>query len=180
MLRMLLAFTLISQAALAAGGGDGVPTTLVTFQIINILLFLGLLVYFVRPKVREYFTNRKDNYIDSVSKAEKMKIEADKEKKEIEAKIASFKASAASEIEKAKADAESMKKNIIEQAKQLSANIESETAKTVENEMVKAKAALRASLLEQSLNDARSKFANISSGDHQKMNKQFIDGLGAN
>lgn len=179
MIKLIIAFLLVSQAALAAGGAH-IPTGTILVQLLNIVLFAGLLIYLLRKKVKTYFAEKKEDYLEAVNKAEKLKVEADAEKKEIEAKIASFKNTNADEIAKAKAEAEALKQSIVEQAKSISATIEREASKTVENEMVKAKARLRESLLEHAIGDAKAKFSSISNDDHRKMNQQFVDGLGAN
>lgn len=170
---------LLSQSVFAAG--DGVPTDMVIRQVVNIGIFLALLIYFLRPVIKSHFQNRKNEYIETVSKAETLKKEADAEKAAIESKIASFKADAEKEIARTKEEAEKLKTSIIEQGQTLSETIKKEAKKTIDNELAKAKADLKQSILEQSLNEAREKFAsNLSSDDHKNMNKRFVDSVGVN
>lgn len=179
MLKLTLALLLVSTQAQAAG--DGIPTHLITVQLVNVLIFLGLLVYFLRPIVKSYFSNRKTEYVTTVSKAEDLKKEADQQKAEIESKIANFKKEAALEIEKAKSEAEELKAKIIQQGDDLSETIKTEAQKTIQNELEKAKNELKASILEQSLNAARDKFSTqLNADDHKKMNKSFVESVGAN
>lgn len=178
MLKTIL-MILVSGNLLAAG--DGIPTDLITVQLVNVVIFVGLLVWFTRPLIKAHFTNRKNLYIETVNQAQKLKEQADAEKAEIETKIANFKKTAEEEIARAKKESEELKQKIIDQGNELAKTIEAEAQKSIANELEKAKESLKKSILEQSLNEARTKFAsNLSQDDHNKMNKRFVDSVGAN
>lgn len=178
-MKALLLISLLSSQNLMAAGA--IPTDLITVQLVNVFIFIGILVYFLRPVIKNHFQSRKNLYVETVNKAEVLKKDADAQKAEIESKIASFKSDSEAELKRTKEEAEKLKASIIEQGEALSANIKKEAQKTIENELSKAKANLKQSILEQSLNEARSKFAsNLSGDDHKNMNKRFVDSVGAN
>ena len=176
-MKSLLIVSLLSSQNLFAAGA--IPTDLITVQFVNVVIFLGILIYFLRPLVKTHFQSRKNLYIETVNKAEELKKEADAQKSEIESKIASFKTDADAELVKTNEEAAKLKASIIKQGEELSENIKKEAQKTIANELVKAKANLKQSILEQSLNEAREKFSRLNGDDHKNMNKRFVDSVGA-
>lgn len=160
--------------------GD-IPVDTIIVQLVNVSIFIGILIYFLRPVVKSHFSGRKNIYIETVGKAEELKKEADQQKAEIESKIASFKKTAEREMSEAKTEAEALKNSIIKQGEELSVNIEKEAKKAIANELEKAKQNLRAEILSQSLADARENFSSkLTANDHDTMNKRFVDSVGAN
>ena len=69
----------VSPFALAAGGGEGIPWAIVVKQVINLSLFVGLMFWFLKDKVKSYFRNKADDY--KKQKEESLKFIKDAESK---------------------------------------------------------------------------------------------------
>ena len=180
MANVFVALFLILSAPAVAAGGEGIPVGSIIVQAVNVLIFIGLMIFFVRPKMRAFFEDRRKAYDLAVNQAQALRQKADQEKREIEEKIANFQRLNTAELERAKQEAEALKQSMLAQGENLAANIRKEAAQAAENELNKAKQELRAMILQQALETSRNKFSELSSLDHKKMNQQFLDNLGAN
>ncbi|MFK8137402.1 MAG: hypothetical protein AB8E15_03490 [Bdellovibrionales bacterium] len=175
---LLLLFVCIN--AYAAGGGDGIPVKMVIVQAINISMFLALVIYLVRPKIKVYFGDRKKNYLEYVNKAQKMKEEAEAQNTALKNKISKLKENNEAEISKAKSDAEQMRLDIIKQGQEIAVKMEADLNKSLKNELAMATTRLRADLIEASADSAREKMkTGLESADYKNMNNDFVKQLGA-
>ncbi|MHB8799081.1 MAG: F0F1 ATP synthase subunit B family protein [Thermoanaerobaculia bacterium] len=112
-------------ALLLAGGGEGAHTFLGLpypfWQTLNLLAFLGLLVWLLRKPLVQFFQNRRAQVADSLGKAE-----ADRDRAEAIAK------EVGERLTRIEAEIESMRRNALEQARAEEAEIEAHAAEEAE------------------------------------------------
>ncbi len=180
---MKLVITLISFLSLvaqAAGGGEGVPVSLIAYQILNLALLFGVIFVFVRPKVKAYFAERKNVFEAEMKKTELARLEAEKQLKQISDKIAYIEQNSAQEIAKAQSEANQFKIALINEANENAKKIVEEANRLAAFELEKAKAEVRREMLDIALKAAaESVSAKMQNQDHQKLQASFIEKVGA-
>ncbi len=159
---------------------SGLPMV-VYLQAINFILYAGLLVYFLRKPVREYFTGRGAAFNAALTKAAAAKAEAEARKREVQAKIMALQANAAEDLAQAKLDALALELRILKEAEEISAHLRAEAARTATFEVERAKNELRDDLLKQSVAFSTKLLKEkIADGDQKRLQTEFIDKIGAN
>ncbi len=179
--------TLLPAIALAqehgeAHGGEherGLPTV-VYLQAVNFLLYAGLLYYFLRKPVRDYFSGRGTTFNAALVKAAAAKAEAEARKQEIQAKINDLQANADSELARAKDEARNLEARILKDAEEISANLRAEASRTATFEIERAKNELRRDLLSQSVAFSQKLLKDkMADGDQKRLQTEFVDKIGA-
>jgi F-type H+-transporting ATPase subunit b len=164
----------------AAPTHNGLPTV-VYLQAINFVMYAGLLVYFMRKPVREYFTGRKERFNSALNKAAQAKAEAEAQKREVQSRIDELTRSSQAELARAKSEAQELQARIMKEAEEISAHLKNEAARTTTFEIERAKNALRESLLQQSVAFSSTLLKEkMAEGDQKRLQTEFVDKIGAN
>ncbi len=174
--------SLFVSAAFASGAHGEEPTwttTMIGWRIINSLILFGVLIYFLKKPLVNYFSERKEQIRRDLDEAREQRIQAEAKLKEYEKKLAGMeqelekmredlqKASGL-ESEKVVANAERMSVGIIESAK-LAAEQEVRKAKTsLRNEAVGLAVELAESLISEK----------ITEQDRKKIVEDYLDKVG--
>ena len=173
-------FLALGGVALAASGGEhhdaGVPTRTVIFQLINLSLFVGVLVFFIRKPIRDYFSTRSLTYRDAAEKAERAIKQAELQKVEMAEQLSQLSSSADASLGKAKEEAEELKRQIIQEAENLTLTLRQEAERTVKYEIERAKAALRDEMLEQAIHVAQTRLdGKMAEPDQRRLQTEFVE-----
>lgn len=161
-----LAIPNIVLAAAGAGGDHGhIPwMQLITPQIFNFILFVGLLIYFTRGQVLSYFSTKAEKFHAAKNAAKKAKEDAEAKHLVIRNKIDSLKATEASEVAKAKISATQLKESLIQAAKTQSEKIQADAVASIQAELQKAILTLRTEAISESVNLAGKELQNAKAG----------------
>lgn len=174
----LLAFAQEHEAGAHHGGG--LPMV-VYLQAINFVLYAGILVYFLRKPVRDYFSGRQAAFNSALTKAAAAKAEAEARKTEIQNKIRDLQANAASDLAKAKSDAQGLEARILKEAEEMSAHLRAEANRTATFEIERAKNEIREDLLKQAVAFSTTLLKEkMVEGDQKRLQTEFVDKIGAN
>ncbi len=158
---------------------SGLPMV-VYLQAINFALYAGMLYYFLRTPVREYFTGRQAAFNAALTKAAAAKAEAEARKREIETKIRDLQANAAQELARAKTEAQALEARILKEAEEISSHLRTEANRTASFEIERAKNELRADLLTQSVAFSTKLLKEkMAEGDQKRLQSEFVDKIGA-
>ena len=173
----LLFFPIFLIAGLAYGAsGEGIPWFLVGPQILNFVLFVLLLVYLLRKRVRDLFTQRKKDYNQLFHQAEMEREAAEKKKSEMLQKLKVLEEESQEALEKAQQEAGELKKKILSEAHSISDRFLKEAERTIQYELNKAKSKLREELLVGSLKSAEAHLREkVDASTQEKLNKEFTD-----
>ncbi|MFH0960778.1 MAG: ATP synthase F0 subunit B [Pseudomonadota bacterium] len=143
----LLGFSSVVHAS-AAGGEESIwDSWLLTWKVVNTIVLIALLVYFVKKPLVDFFSERKDQILKDLADAleqreEALRLLADyKEKiagmeKELERMRVELRKSAEGDSEKIMANAERMSSSMIESAKITAEQEVRKARETLKNEAV--------------------------------------------
>ncbi|MFH0823802.1 MAG: ATP synthase F0 subunit B [Pseudomonadota bacterium] len=174
----------VAATAWAASGGHGdAPsiwtTTLLVARVVNAILLIAALVYFVKKPLTSFFSDRKLQIQAELEDAKRKSEEAERLIKEYESKMISMgdelnrmrdelKKSAETESEKVVANADRMAASMIEAAKL-----------AAEQEVRKAKAALRAEAVDLAVQMAEALIREqIDSEDQKRIVEDYLAKVG--
>lgn len=153
MIKWMPILMLLSASAFASDGGgahhgeEGIPYKLIFTQGVNLLVFVGLMVYFLRKELAKHFAERKRAFHELVDRAEKAKREAEATRREVSDKLTRMQNSAQNSMKQAEHEAEEMRKRMVTEAAVLSERMQIEAQKTAQMEIERAKAELRTEIL---------------------------------
>ena len=154
----------------------GVP--LIAWQIINLLLVIGLFVYLLRKPAPKFFKDRSLGISEQLQKALREKEEALARLKEVEAKMATLKDEIAAIEMEAQQTAVEEKARIKQEADQMRERIQRETEEEAARQLEEARRSLRsyaASLAEEAAREVLKK--NIKPSDEERLKEEFFAGM---
>ena len=125
-----------------AAGFLGIPT--LVWQVANLATFLGLLVYFLRKPVAQFFGNRRDEVAKSIAKAENERRKAESLAGELAKRLAEIETEMKNLKEGARRDAEAEHAALLEETEAEASRVVARAATDVENRVRAARAELTA------------------------------------
>lgn len=174
--RLMCAVLLLVCSALpvlAGGDGHGFDVTLFFQKLVNTLIFFGGLAFILRKPVVDFFSNRRDEIVAAIQKAEQSNVEAaealealDKESQSLEAEVKQL-------LEQAKADAAAEKERLINLANQEAEAIGRQAKLEIENMKRSALSELRVFLTDLAIKEAEKVISETMTDDERK--KLFVD-----
>ncbi|MNJ91081.1 ATP synthase subunit b [compost metagenome] len=171
---------LLPVFAFAAGGehhGEGVPKVVI-YQLINVLILLGGLVYFTKDMIIGYFSSRKTEFLSAAQKSAAAREEAEKQFIDIKSKLENMMNTREETVKKAEAHADDLKKQILTEANEVSKRIRDEAELTAKLEVDRAQRELRQGLIKESVDAARMVLTkDIGAPDQQKLQNEFIKNI---
>lgn len=104
------------------------------WRILNLVLFCGILWYFVGGLTKRFFRNRRQTIQDTFDDLEKRREDAKAELSEIETRIANLEAERKAILDESRAQGERIKKGIVDDAQRQANQIVDQARKAAENE----------------------------------------------
>lgn len=178
-MRLVLALlvTLTSYIALAAdahGAHSNEIPSMVKWQVVNLAILAIILYKYGKQPLVDFFQARQVNYLKQAEKSKALFQEAEKEYQDIEGRLKTLNATAASSIEKAKSEAEVLRKQILADAQSAAARIKEDAHATAKLEGQKTTLKARQDIVLQAVTTARQVLTtDIGSQDHQKLQSEF-------
>ncbi|MHB8137779.1 MAG: F0F1 ATP synthase subunit B family protein [Smithellaceae bacterium] len=167
--------------AYASGGGEGGHQNTdqlksFAFKTLNAVLIIGFLVWMLAPKIKAFFSGRRQEIKETLETTAVQKAEAEKQYREYAEKIdkASLEIDGIFEMIKAQGDVE--KKKIIEDANKVAHKMKEDAQARLEQELKKASGQLRSEAVMLSVQMAEEILKkNITTQDHEAMVKEYMD-----
>jgi F-type H+-transporting ATPase subunit b len=157
-----------------AGHAAGIPMS-VTYQVINFVIYIALLVYFLRNPIRNFFKNREQLYKQALVKGESARRDAEKKKRDIQQQLRALEASSDDSLDNARAEATALKLQIQQEGEELSARLREEAERSTTIEIARAKTQLREEMLTQSVALARKLLEDkIAEPDQKRLQSEFV------
>ena len=181
-LLLSLLFVLVSVCvAFASGGGEGGHDSSgqwksFAFKTLNAVLIIGFLVWMLAPKIKEFFSGRRQEIKESLETTAVQKAEAEKQYREYAEKIdkASLEIDGIFDMIKAQGVVE--KQKIIEDANKVAKKMKEDAQARLEQELKKASTQLRSEAVALSVQMAEEILKkNITTQDHETMVKEYMD-----
>ena len=166
--------------AFASGGGEGGHEASqwkgFAFKTLNAILIIGFLVWMLAPKIKEFFSGRRQEIKESLETTAVQKTEAEKQYREYAEKIdkASLEIDGIFDMIKAQGVVE--KQKIIEDAEKVAKKMKEDAQARLDQELKKASAQLRSEAVALSVQMAEEILKkNITTQDHETMVKEYMD-----
>jgi F-type H+-transporting ATPase subunit b len=175
-------FALYALAEEAAEGGHEEPLTFMGDwlpRIVNFAIIAGVIIYFARKPIRDFFANRSAEIAKSIQDSRETRERAVAALVEMEKKIKDLEAETARLVADAQSRGEKDKQALLEEGRKIAQDVQAQVKQGVEIEVQKAKASLavEASLLSIDLAEGRIK-EKIGSQDHERIVKEYISKMG--
>jgi F-type H+-transporting ATPase subunit b len=114
-----------------------------TYEVINLVLLIGALVYFARKPVQDYLATRRDTIAKNIASSEQLLRDAEQRLAEWNAKAARLDADVATILDSTRKSAEAEKAAILADAEATAARIRQSATGVVERELRAARESLR-------------------------------------
>lgn len=175
---LAIPIVLASSFANSSGGhgteAGGIPT-IVHLQVVNFLLYVGLVVFFAKKPISEYFKNRQANFFSALKRADAARAEAQAKRAETQARLAKLEATRDESLQNARTEAEALRKQIVAEAKALSEKLQMDAERTAQVEVERAKAQLREELVNQSVAMAQRILSDkMQDQDQKRLQHEFV------
>lgn len=172
-----LAILGFADVAVASGGDDADhnPVTEVIFQGINLLIVLGLIVYFGRGPITEFFSGRRSTIQSDLDEAANLLTQAEQRNSELQRRLVDLSSEVEGIREAATRRAEDEAERILADAGAAAERIRNEAQAAVDQELRRAQATLRDEAADLALEIAARKLnENVSEGDRDRLMDEFI------
>jgi F0F1-type ATP synthase membrane subunit b/b' len=181
---------LVSGVALAAGGGGNASFSEINWWkwdahklplgwfIVDFIIFVGLLVHFVKKPMAAAFANRHQLIKKTIADNEKAHAQARQTHDEYQSKLANVDAEGNALIERSKADGALERDKLIEDATAYGERIKGDSTAIVDQELTQAGLRLQAFAALGALKDAEERLqASITDGDQTRLLEEAIKEL---
>lgn len=152
-----IALLLISAPAYAAGGAGGFPLTDWLVSIGNMLIFIGIIVYFGRAAIREHFETRRADLVANLDAAKVLREEAEAKLAEYQTRLDTLEDERKQLLDEYHAQGEAEKEKIIEDAKKQVEKLRNDAEVIIEGETRRAIARLEQQAVDLAVNMASDK-----------------------
>jgi|GEM_PF-5236220 len=151
------------------------PTHSLFVQAFNVGVLLIILFVVMRKGAVAHFANRAKEYKELVQRAEAAKLEAERGHREIKERLDKLESGAEASLVQARREAEELKAKMLSEAKVVSERLRVEAQRSVATEVEKAKAELRADLLQSALATSQEVLkSSLSSSEQTKLQNEFV------
>lgn len=178
----LLFVALSACLAYASGGGEGGHGISAEMwkgfglKALNTAIIIGFLFWMLAPKIKSFFSGRRQEIKESLENATTQKAEAEKQYREYAEKIDKASAEIDGIFEMIKAQGVAEQQKIIEDAKKVAVKMKEDAQARIEQELSKASAQLRSEAVSLSVQMAEEILKrNITAQDHEAMVKEYMD-----
>jgi len=171
---MLSSHWAYSSGGVAHHDVDGVPRV-VLYQAINVLIIFFMGVYLGKKKVIDFFSSKKEQFLQAQDKSRAFLRQAEAEHHEVSTRLDKLKLTKSEALLKAKADATDLRKQIAQDAFSLAQKIKDEAQQTAKIELERAKLHLKEQLIRESFELSKKDLSSkATSDDQKKLQEDFI------
>ena len=175
MLALVVGLTLSGVAQAAGGGDDHDPVMEAVFQGINLLIIVGLILYFGRGPIGEFFKTRREGIQSDLSEASELLTAAEQRNAELQRRLVDLTSEVEEIREGASRRAEEEAERILADARATADRIRSDAQAAVDQELRRAQAELRDEAAELALEIAAKKLTDtVSDADRERLMDEFI------
>ena len=175
-MRTSMLYLFAPQILHAASGAQahGVPSV-VWFQALNFILFVGILWFLLKNKITKFYLDRELKFKELSKSASAKKEEALKELKYFDMKLSEISNTRDAQIKKAKENSLKSNQTLLDQADAQSDKIKKESIEIANIEKKKTHEYLRNYLLLSSIKNVSVELSQVSSKAHSKLYNEFKD-----
>ncbi len=169
--------------------GDGVPNWRdpdsehyvvwdIVFHVFNLILFVGIIVYFARRPVVDGVKNRAVDIRRELTEAARLRDEARQRYEELGARLARFEEEVQALRDEAVVDARQDEANLVARATQEAERIQETAGRNIDEQIQRARTTLRAEAVGLAVHLAeRTLREQVQSDDQKRIAREFLDSL---
>lgn len=179
-----LMILIVTSSMVYASGGSGEGSDhggqLIDFgwRVINFIIFVGVLYWLFKDKIKEFFSGRRADIKLSLEEAMAAKEEAEKKFKEYSVKLEKATEEINEISEMIRAQGLTEKEKIVENAKITAERMKEDAQSRIEQETKKAKSQLRAEAVELSIQMAEEILKkNVKEKDHENIVEDYLKSI---
>lgn len=162
----------------AAAEGGGFDWGFVLEHAVNLLILIGVLVYFLKTPVKNFLMERRGKIGYEIDEAQKTITEAKEKYEEYAKKLESIEAEIGSIKETVRKQGENERAEILKQAELASQTIKRETSDTIAFETEKAKREIQSEVVDIALGHAEKIIReNLGESDKEKFMQEFTNSI---
>lgn len=177
--RFFLALMLILAAtgtAYASEGHEAPRWGDFAWRVVNLILFCGILWYFIGGLAKRFFKTRRQTIQDTLDDLENRRAEAKANLAEIETRIANLEAERKAILDESRAQAERLKKGIVDDAQKQADQILDQARRTAENESRAMLDKIRAEVADEIVDAAgKALRGRLTEAEHDKLINNALD-----
>ncbi len=154
----------------------GIPMSVV-WQAINFALYAGVLVYYTRHPIKNFFTARHEAYKAALVRGEQARRDAETKKREIQDRLNRLEKSTSESVNNAKAEAAQLVQQIHQQGEELSKRLRDDASRAATMEIERAQLELRTELLNQAVELSRKILEDkdqMKETDQKRLQTEFV------
>ena len=160
--------------ALAAGGESGLSSFI--FQVINLLILIGVIVYFGRKPIQSFFADRRDGIRDDLKEAERLHTEATERHTKWQQRLTDLDAELESIRQNARERAEAERSRILADAAASADRIRADARTAVDQELRRARDQLREEAADLAIELAGEALrGQVTDADRDRLLDEFIE-----
>jgi len=156
----------------AAQGEEAVPKE-VMYQAINLVLFLGIIVYYGRAGIKGFFEKRRDDFNRLARETEQTRKNLEFQIADIIRRTNTLEQTSQKSLSEAQTEAEKMYNNRVNEARQAATRLQNEVATQIGDDQKKLIEKLRTEALEMSVAAAEQNMKSAPAAEKSKVTQQF-------
>lgn len=160
-----IALLLVCAPAYAAGGAGEFSWAKWGVSVVNLIIFLGIIVYFGRAAIQEHFQSRRANLIANLDAAKELREEAEQKLAEYQARLDSLESERQELLDDYHAQGEAEKNKLIEDAKRQVEKMRRDAELIIQGETRRAIARLEQQAVDLAVNMASDKLRDAIDDD---------------
>jgi len=158
---------------------EGIPVVTLLLSTINLAIFIWILARFVMPQVRHWVANRRTRVVTALEAAAKAKAEAERLRREWEARLAEIEPTIETLRAQARADAERERTRILDAARHTAETIRRDAERAAAYEIRRTQEQLRVEMVRQALQMAEAGTrTEWSAADQERSVGEFLKQVG--
>ena len=171
-----LLVTLFAGAAEAASGGDGQGAVMeAVWQGVNLVIILGVLIYFGRAPIQAYFASRRATIKNELNEAAELLTQAEQRNSELQRRLVDLNSELEGIREAAHARAEDEAEKILADARASAERIRNDAKAAAAQELSRAQTELRKEAANIAMDLAAQKLSqNVADSDRERLMDEFI------
>ena len=172
---LVVAMVLGAGVARAAGGGEPPGWEEFLFQLLNLAILLGVIVYFARKPLLEYLGGRRSQIQTDLDTAASLLSEAEARHQEIQEKLSELQSEVDTLQSQARARAEEESKRILAEAQRSAERIQSDASAAIDQELLRAQRELRSEAASLAVDMAADILSQqVGDADRERLLDEFI------
>ena len=173
-MHILLTLLMVCFPALAFAGGDGGESNL-HYQVINFIVFVGILVFFGREPVRNALRDRSNKIAEEILEAQRLQQKSKAALDQYETILKDFQKERDQMLQQYRQQGENEKEELIASGKKEAERIKADAARTIENERQSLQGRIEQELVEKALQRAEEILKdNLKPKDHTRLTDEYL------